>query len=111
MTSSSLSRRTFLALAGAVPFAFRASAAGNTPPVGLELYTVRDFLQKDLMGTVRPVAKMGYTLVEFYSPYYSWTPQQAGDMRKLLDDLGMRCLSTHNDATRSPPTGSRRPSI
>ncbi len=97
MTSSSLSRRTFLALAGAVPFALRASAAGNTPPVGLELYTVRDFLQKDPMGTVRQVAKLGYTLVEFYSPYYSWTPQQAADMRKLLDDLGMRCLSTHND--------------
>jgi sugar phosphate isomerase/epimerase len=97
MTSSSLSRRTFLALAGAVPFALRGSAAGTTPPVGLELYSVRDFLQKDPMGTVRAVAKLGYSLVEFYSPYYSWTAQQATDMRKLLDDLGVRCLSTHND--------------
>ncbi len=94
--SVSLSRRTFLALAGAVPFALRGSAASTTPPVGLELYTVRDALEKDLMGTIRAVAKMGYTLVEFYSPYYQWTPQQAGDVRKLLDDLGVRCLSTHN---------------
>ena len=78
--SSSLSRRTFLALAGAVPFALRGSAASSTVPVGLELYTVRDALQKDLMGTVRAVAKIGYTLVEFYSPYYSWTPQQASDI-------------------------------
>ena len=95
--SSSLSRRTFLALAGAVPFALRGSAAPTTVPVGLELYSVRDALQKDLMGTVRAVAQAGYTLVEFYSPYYTWTPQQASDVRKLLDDLGVRCLSTHND--------------
>jgi sugar phosphate isomerase/epimerase len=98
MSSAFLSRRTFLALAGAVPFAVGRSVAAATPPVGLELYTVRDALQKDLMGTVRAVAKIGYRLVEFYSPYYAWTAQQASDMRKLLDDLGVRCLSTHNDS-------------
>ena len=103
-----LSRRTFLALAGAVPFALRGSAASTTPPVGLELYTVRDALQKDLMGTVRAVAKIGYKLVEFYSPYYSWTPQQASDMRKLLDDLGVRCLSTHNGSNALAPEGIQK---
>jgi sugar phosphate isomerase/epimerase len=106
--SSSLSRRTFLALAGTVPFAFRGSAADTTRPVGLELYTVRDALQKDLTGTVRAVAKIGYKLVEFYSPYYSWTPQQASDMRKLLDDLGVRCLSTHNDSKALAPDGIQK---
>jgi sugar phosphate isomerase/epimerase len=106
--SSSLSRRTFLALAGAVPFALRPSAAGTTPPVGLELYTVRDALEKDFMGTVRGVAQMGYTLVEFYSPYYEWTAQQAGDVRKLLDELGMRCLSTHNSSDALAATGLQK---
>jgi sugar phosphate isomerase/epimerase len=95
-----LSRRAFLALAGSLPLVGRlAAAAPGTVPVGLELYTVRDALGKDLMGTVRAVAKMGYQVVEFYAPYYSWTPQQATDVRKLLDDLGIRCLSTHNAAT------------
>jgi len=65
-------------------------------PVGLELYSVRDELQKDLMGTVTAVAKMGYQCVEFFSPYYEWTPAYAKQVRKLLDDLGIRCLSTHN---------------
>ena len=46
-------------------------------PVGLELYSVRDFLAKDLTGTVRAVAKLGYEVVEFYSPYLQWTPQVA----------------------------------
>jgi sugar phosphate isomerase/epimerase len=106
--SSSLSRRTFLALAGAVPFALRPSAASTTPPVGLELYTVRDALEKDLMGTIRGVAQMGYTLVEFYSPYYKWTAQQAGDVRKLLDELGMRCLSTHNSSDALAASGLQK---
>ena len=79
-----------------------AAAAGKVP-VGLELYSVRDELAKDLTGTVRAVAKMGYEVVEFYSPYFSWTPEKAKEVRKLLDDLGVRCRSTHNDAATLTP--------
>ena len=83
-------------MAGAMPFATRAFAALKDVPVGLELYSVRDELAKDLKGTVTAVAKMGYQVVEFYSPYFDWTPDQAKDVRKLLDDLGIQCRSTHN---------------
>lgn len=65
-------------------------------PVGLELYSVRDLLARDLPGTVRAVAALGYEVVEFYSPYQAWTPAYAREVRALLDDLGIRCLSTHN---------------
>ena len=99
IVQSGMSRRTFLGIAGTLPFALRASLHGAaTVPVGLELYSVRDALGKDLMGTVRAVGKMGYEVVEFYSPYYSWTTDQAKDVRKLMDDLGIKCHSTHNDA-------------
>jgi sugar phosphate isomerase/epimerase len=95
-----VSRRSFLAMAGALPFALRASAAAaGKVPVGLELYTVRDALTKDLVATVQAVGKMGYEVVEFYSPYFSWTPEKAKEIRKVLDDLGVRCRSTHNDST------------
>src|SRR4051794_1493581 len=91
-----ISRRSFLATAAAaLPVA---SAAGKKLPVGLELFSVRDELQKDLMGTVRGVAKMGYQVVEFYSPYYEWKAEYAKEVRKMLDDSGIRCLSTHNSA-------------
>lgn len=102
---SDLSRRSFLALAGAAPLAAAASlrAQSGSVPVGLELYSVRDELAKDLMGTVRAVAAMGYTVVEFYAPYYEWTPAYAKEVRALLDDLGVRCLSTHNSATALGP--------
>lgn len=79
------------------PFAL--SAAGNAPPAGLELYSVRGELAKDLKGAVTQVARMGYQVVEFYAPYFEWTREQAKDVRKLLDDLGIRCLSTHNSLT------------
>jgi sugar phosphate isomerase/epimerase len=95
----SITRRSFLSFAGALPFAGTALAAsrqGRKVPVGLELYSVRNALMKDLPGTVTAVAKMGYEVVEFYSPYFEWTPAAARDVRKLLDDLGIRCRSTHN---------------
>ncbi len=72
-------------------------------PVGLELFSVRNELKADLNGTVRAVAKMGYEVVEFFSPYYAWSTEQTKDMRKLLDDLGVKCLSTHNDAKNFLP--------
>ena len=72
--------------------------AGKHIPIGLELYSVRGELAKDPTGTVKAVAKMGYEVVEFYAPYFSWTLDQAKDMRKLLDDLGIRCNSTHNSS-------------
>lgn len=93
-----MTRRAFLAAASALPVA--ASAFAQTPtrriPVGLELYSVRTELQKDLSATVAAVANMGYEVVEFYSPYFAWTPAFAKDVRRQLDDLGIRCLSTHN---------------
>src|SRR2546426_9949398 len=88
-TPDALSRRSFLALFGAAPLG-AALAADKHIPVGLELYSVRDELKKDLMGTVRGVAKMGYECVEFYAPYYDWTLDYAQQVRKELDALGVR---------------------
>lgn len=96
MKTNTLSRRSFLAISAMLPLAYELPAAG-TIPVGLELYSVREALKKDLMGTVRAVAGMGYQCVEFYAPYFEWTEAQTKDVRKLLDDLGIRCYSTHND--------------
>jgi len=65
--------------------------------MGIELYSVRNALKQDPEGTVRAVAQMGYAGVEFYAPYFEWTEARTKQMRKLLDDLGIRCFSTHND--------------
>lgn len=96
---SPISRRSFLAVSATLPWAFKgAAAASGSIPVGLELYSVRDALKQDPEGTVRAVAQMGYQAVEFYAPYFDWTETQAKQMRKVMDDLGIRCYSTHNNA-------------
>ena len=101
MPSINLSRRSFLAMSAALPWALRGVAFGlassQSIPVGLELYSVRESLKKDPQGTVRAVAHMGYQAVEFYAPYFEWTDAQAKSMRQLMDDLGIRCYSTHNN--------------
>jgi sugar phosphate isomerase/epimerase len=101
MAGNPITRRSLLMAAGAAALggarSGEAARRRRELPVGLELYSVRDELAKDLMGTVRAVAKMGYEVVEFYSPYFQWTPDYAREVRKLLDELKIRCLSTHND--------------
>jgi sugar phosphate isomerase/epimerase len=102
MPSTPLSRRSFLALSAMLPWAFTARASTSIP-VGLELYSVRETLKEDPEGTLRAVAQMGYGGVEFYAPYFDWTESQIKQIRKLLDDLGIRCFSTHNDASYLSP--------
>lgn len=99
-----LSRRSFLAWSAVLPLSLRAFAR-KPLPVGLELYSVRKALQQDPMGTVRAVAQMGYECVEFYAPYFDWNESQAKSMRKLLDDLNVRCFSTHNSSSFFSPDG------
>src|SRR6187431_73039 len=98
MSTSQLSRRSFLGMTAALPFVVSNALNGaKNVPVGLELYSVRGDLAKDLLGTVAAVGKIGYQVVEFYAPYLSWTPETAKDVRKVLDGSGLKCLSTHNN--------------
>lgn len=102
MTPNTYSRRSFLVFSAMLPWALSARAAKSIP-TGLELYSVRNELKKDPMATVRAVAQMGYQGVEFYAPYFEWSENEAKQMRKLLDELGIRCFSTHNDSSNLSP--------
>ena len=103
MSTSPLSRRAFLGIAAAALWsgeedvARAAALRGASVPVGLELYSVRGELATDLLGTVAAVGKMGYQVVEFYAPYLDWTSDMAKSVRKVLDDSGLVCHSTHNN--------------
>ena len=114
MASDNFSRRSFLstgvstALAVSAASSFTAAAKGKKIPLGLELYSVRDELEKDLMGTVRTVAKQGWQVFEFYSSYFSWTTDYAKQVRTLLDEVGVKCLSTHNGAESFAPAGIQK---
>src|SRR5213082_43747 len=83
MTPRTVSRRTFLAISATLPFALRARAASSIP-VGLELYSVRNELQRDPQATVRAVAKMGYQCVEFYALVAHFCDGAHGGLRVAL---------------------------
>lgn len=94
--SRDVSRRSFLAASSLMPLVAAVGAQPRRVTVGLELFSVRGELVKDLLGTVDRVAKMGYQTVEFYSPYQQWSNKLATEVRRRLDGLGVRCVSTHN---------------
>jgi sugar phosphate isomerase/epimerase len=63
-------------------------------PIGLQLYTVRKEMQKDLEGTLKKVAAIGYPEVELYS-FFGKTPAQ---MKRLLDQARLTAPSGHTTA-------------
>ena len=60
-------------------------------PIGLQLYSLREEAKNDFVGVLKKVAKMGYVGVE-PAGLHGMT---AKDVRKVLDDLGLVCCSTH----------------
>jgi sugar phosphate isomerase/epimerase len=73
------------------------SHAEKTPdkkiPIGLELYSVRNELPNDFVGVIEAIGKMGYQGVEF-AGYYG-RDKKPQELRKLLDDSGLKCCGTH----------------
>jgi sugar phosphate isomerase/epimerase len=59
------------------------------PRIGLQLYTVRDELERDRDGTLRTVASLGYEGVELFGPV------DAQEMRGALDEVGLAVAGRH----------------
>jgi len=60
-------------------------------PIALELYSVRHDLDKDVRGTLKAVAEMGYEGVEFAGP----PKHQAAELRDLLKEFRLVCCGWH----------------
>lgn len=90
-----VSRRTFLsgaAMAGAAVFAERSIfAADSTPRIGLQLFSVREPLAKDFLGTLKRVAAAGYREVEA-AGFFGHSAQ---DVKQMMDNAGLHCVSAH----------------
>jgi sugar phosphate isomerase/epimerase len=63
----------------------------NRAQLGLQLYTVRSLTARDMLGTLRQVAQLGFGAVEFAG--FGETPVRV--LRETLDDLGLRALGAH----------------
>ena len=114
-------KNTSLALTGAalLPHALQA-ATGRTAATGLDaaraaaearpaatrlaiqLYTIRDDMRADPLGTLKQLSAMGYRHVEHANyinrRFYGY---EAGAFRKVLDDLGLTMPSGHTELKES----------
>lgn len=97
-----ISRRKFiqnstLTVAGAALFSKTVFAGmkGKTL-TGVQLYSVRDDMKKDPLGTLKQIADMGYRHVEHANyvdrKFYGYG---AKEFKKILDDLGLSMPSGH----------------
>jgi sugar phosphate isomerase/epimerase len=106
--ATTTTRRTFLGALGALGAGAAAAAAAAAVPrpllaggvensrahldaVGLQLYTVRSLMAKDVDGTLATVATVGYREVEF-AGYFNREPAA---LRGTLDRLRLRAPSCH----------------
>ena len=67
-------------------------------PVALQLYSVRGECNNDLAATIKSTAEIGYAGVEPYGyrgDEVEWMGWSAGDLRKLIDDHGLKCCGMH----------------
>ena len=66
--------------------------------VGLQLYTVRDAMGKDALGSLKKISGLGYKNLELagYSngKFYGFAPKE---FKKIVNDLGMEVISSHTN--------------
>jgi len=80
------------------PWFASAAETATKIPIGLQLWAVRGEFARDVPGTLKTVSNSGFEGVEFWG--YAGTPNvfqeySAKELRKMLDDCGMRCCGIH----------------
>lgn len=105
-------RRTFMkksgltlgsvALASQLPINLSVKPANAVNSFGFQVWTIREKLIQDFGGTLDMMAELGYKEVEMCSPL-GYTESGFGplnkmsgtEMRKIVEDSGLRCSSAH----------------
>ncbi|MGI6494888.1 MAG: sugar phosphate isomerase/epimerase family protein [Kiritimatiellia bacterium] len=61
-------------------------------PLSVQLYSVRDYCEKDFIGTLKKIADIGFKGVE---PAGFWNVRPS-ELKKIVEDLGMTICSSHS---------------
>ena len=70
----------------------------NKTPVALQLFSVRGEVGRDLPGTLKTLAKIGYDGAEpfgYDGKTLIWQGHSAADIRKMYDENGLTCCGIH----------------
>ena len=69
-------------------------------PIGCQTYPVRKSISTDFAGTMKGLRAAGFTEIELCSPYgyadfASLQQYKPKDLRRMLSDWGLGCISAH----------------
>ena len=75
-------------------------------PVGIQLYSFRKQGEKDFAGIIKKAGELGFSGVEFagYGPY----GDKPAELKKLLDDAGLKAFGTHTGYNLIQPDQIRK---
>lgn len=103
-----MERRTFvksLAIsAAATTFGPSLFAAPAKRPLGVQLWTIREYLKKDLVGSLAKLAKLGYNELEVFDYDGTYWGKSPKDFNKICNDLGLTIISSHYFTGRTKNT-------
>ena len=101
LTKGALGLGSALVLAQ-LPKQLFAQARAAEMPVGFQSWSVKDLLGKDLPGTLKMMADMGYQNIEMCSPkgyadigFGPLAKMKTSDLRKTIADARLGCFSCH----------------
>lgn len=86
--------------AAMVPFHGYCTSVYKSYPLGLQLFSIRDAIEEDLLGTLEILKELGYQDFELYGfdpekiAYYGY---KAAEFKSLLDTMGFTASSGHYD--------------
>jgi sugar phosphate isomerase/epimerase len=99
-----MQRRTFvkslIMSASTIHLASTMSATPQNRALGAQLWTIREYLKKDLTGSLAKLAKLGYNEIELFGydgTYWGKTPKEFG---RICSDLGLKIISAHYETGR-----------
>jgi sugar phosphate isomerase/epimerase len=102
-----MTRRQFLQQGAAAAVALAATPSLADPlglPIGCQTYPVRTSINADFAGTMKGLSAAGFQTIELCSPFgyedfsslAQYKPQQ---LRRMLHDYGLTCISAHFDTS------------
>jgi sugar phosphate isomerase/epimerase len=76
---------------------------GQKKALGVQLWTIREYLKKDLTGSLARLAKLGYNEIEVFDYDGTYWGKSPKEFSKICNDLGLTIISSHYFTGRHNP--------
>jgi sugar phosphate isomerase/epimerase len=75
-------------------------AGSQKKELGVQLWNIREYLKKDLTGSLAKLAKLGYTQLELFGYDGTYWGKHPKEFSKICTDLGFTLISAHYETGR-----------